>query len=42
MKAKSQVQPDDPRPEYNFGYSTAVRGKYFRRITKGGANVAVL
>ncbi|MGD0008646.1 MAG: hypothetical protein ABSE93_08910 [Terriglobia bacterium] len=42
MKAKSPVQPDDMRPEYDFDYSTAVRGKYYRRITREGANVAVL
>ncbi len=42
MKAKSPVQPDDMRPEYNFDYSTAVRGKYYRRIMREGANVAVL
>ena len=42
MKAKTPVQPDDMRPEYDFDYSTAVRGKYYRRITREGANVAVL
>ena len=30
------------RPEYDFDYSKAVRGKYYRRIFKGGANVVVL
>ncbi len=30
------------RREYNFDYSTAVRGKYYRRIMREGANVAVL
>jgi hypothetical protein len=30
------------RPEYNFDYSTAVRGKYYRRLLKEGAKVAVL
>jgi hypothetical protein len=30
------------RPEYNFDYSKAVRGKYYKRILKEGANVAVL
>jgi len=30
------------RSEYNFDYSTAVRGKYYRRIMREGANVAVL
>jgi len=30
------------RPEYNFDYATAIRGKYYRRLLKEGANVAVL
>jgi hypothetical protein len=30
------------RPEYDFDYSTAVRGKYYRRLLKEGANVVVL
>jgi len=30
------------RSEYNFDYSTAVRGKYYRRLIREGANVAVL
>jgi len=42
MKAKSQVQADELRPEYNFDYSKAVRGKYYRRIMREGANVAIL
>ncbi len=33
---------DKLRPEYNFDYSKAVRGKYYRRILKEGANVVVL
>ncbi len=42
MKAKSRAIPDDMRPEYGFDYSTAVRGKYYRRLLKEGANVVVL
>ena len=42
MKGKTRVQGDDLRPEYNFDYSKAVRGKYYRRIMREGANVAVL
>jgi len=42
MKAKSRTNPDDMRPEYDFDYSMAVRGKYYRRLLKEGANVAVL
>jgi hypothetical protein len=30
------------RPEYEFDYSTAIRGKYYRRLLKEGANVVVL
>lgn len=39
-----RVKPisDDLRPEYTFDYSTAVRGKYYHRILREGANVAVL
>ena len=42
MKAKSPANSDDLRPEYNFDYSTAVRGKYYRRLLREGANVVVL
>jgi hypothetical protein len=42
MKAKNLVTPDDMRAEYDFDYSTAVRGKYYRRLLKEGANVVVL
>ena len=42
MKAKSRSKLDDMRPEYDFDYSTAVRGKYYRRLLKEGANVVVL
>jgi hypothetical protein len=41
-KGKTRVQGDDLRPEYNFDYSKAVRGKYYRRIMREGANVAIL
>ncbi|MCC2641675.1 MAG: uncharacterized protein K0S45_2088 [Nitrospira sp.] len=30
------------RPEYTFDYTTAVRGKYYKRLLKEGANVAVV
>jgi hypothetical protein len=30
------------RAEYNFDYSTAARGRYYRRLLKEGANVVVL
>lgn len=42
MKAKSRATPDDMRSEYDFDYSTAVRGKCYRRLLKEGANVVVL
>lgn len=42
MKAKSGVASDDMRAEYDFDYSKAVRGKYYRRLLKEGANVVVL
>ena len=29
-------------PEYDFDYTKAVRGKYYRRLLKEGANVVVL
>ncbi len=42
MKAKVEVDSDEMRPEYTFDYSKAVRGKYYRRLLKEGANVVVL
>jgi len=42
MKARTRAVAQDMRTEYEFDYSTAVRGKYYRRLLKEGANVAVL
>ena len=42
MKVKSSAAPDGMRREYDFDYSRAVRGKYYRRLLKEGANVVVL
>jgi len=42
MKPKISNVSDDLRPEYNFDYSKGMRGKYFKRMLKEGANVAVL
>ncbi|MDO8957767.1 MAG: hypothetical protein Q7V48_05625 [Deltaproteobacteria bacterium] len=42
MKTKSTNIAEDLRPEYNFDYSKAVRGKYFKRLLEEGANVVVL
>jgi hypothetical protein len=41
MKPKHS-RSDDLRPEYDLDYGKAVRGKYYKRILKEGANVAVL
>lgn len=41
MKRKA-TPPNEMRPEYNFDYSKAVRGKYYKRILKESANIAVL
>ncbi|MCS6288850.1 MAG: hypothetical protein H8K10_07715 [Nitrospira sp.] len=42
MKRKRQTPSDDMRPEYTFDCTTAVRGKYYRRLLKEGANIAAL
>jgi hypothetical protein len=42
MRAKSTTSSGEMRAEYDFDYSKAVRGKYYRRLLKEGANVAVL
>ena len=42
MKAKRKSVTEDLRPEYEFNYATAVRGKYHQRLLKEGANVVVL
>ncbi len=42
MKHKIQGPSDELRPEYDFDYSKAIRGKYYRRLLKEGANVVVL
>jgi hypothetical protein len=41
MKAKAAVS-EDMRAEYDFDYSKAVRGKYYRRLLEEGATVVVL
>jgi hypothetical protein len=33
---------DELRPEYDFDYSNAVRGKYYRRLLDEGSNVVIL
>ena len=42
MKEKRKKSLDELRPEYNFDYSKAVRGKYYRRLLEEGSNVVVL
>jgi hypothetical protein len=42
MKKISKTNADELLPEYDFDYSKAVRGKYYRRLLKEGSNVVVL
>ena len=42
MKDKQKKIMDEMRPEYNFDYSKAVRGKYYKRLLEEGTNVVVL
>jgi len=42
MKTKQRMDRDELRPEYDFDYSKAVRGKYYKRLLQEGANVVVL
>ncbi|MFH1975100.1 MAG: hypothetical protein ABIJ52_06005 [Pseudomonadota bacterium] len=42
MKTKRERNRDELKHEYNFDYSKAVRGKYYRRLLEEGSNVVVL
>jgi len=42
MKVKTQNTRDELRPEYDFDYYKAVRGKYHKRLAVEGANIVVL
>jgi hypothetical protein len=42
MKTKERMDRDELRLEYDFDYSKAVRGKYYKRLLQEGANVIVL
>jgi hypothetical protein len=42
MKAKTIKVKDELRPEYDFDYKKAVRGKYSKRLVEEGANIVVL
>jgi len=39
---KTKNISEELRPEYEFDYSKAVHGKYFKRLLEEGANVVVL
>lgn len=41
MKVKKK-NIDELRPEYDFDYSKAARGKYCRRLLEEGSNVIIL
>jgi hypothetical protein len=42
MKVKTKKAQDELRPEYDFDYSKAVRGKYHKRLMAEGANIVML
>ena len=42
MKTETEKCRDELRAEYNFDYSKAVRGKYYKRLIEEGANIIVL
>ncbi len=42
MKNKHEMDHDELRSEYDFDYSKAVRGKYYKRLLQEGSNVVVL
>ena len=42
MKPKRTNHVAQMRAEYDFDYSRAVRGKYYKRLLKEGSNVVVL
>ena len=42
MKAKTIKVKYELRPEYDFDYKKAVRGKYSKRLVEEGANIIVL
>jgi len=42
MKDKINKKSDELLPEYDFDYSKAVRGKYYRRLIAEGSNVVIL
>jgi hypothetical protein len=42
MKKQTVDPEDDLRPEYDFDFTQGERGRYFKRLLAGGANVVVL
>ena len=42
MSDRGQKESKEMRANYDFDYSTAVRGKHYRRLLKEGTNVVVL
>jgi len=42
MKPKDKTENDTMRPEYDFDYSQAVRGMYYKQLLAEGSNVVVL
>ena len=42
MKTRVKKESDELRPEYDFDYSKATRGKYYKRLLKEGSNIVVL
>jgi hypothetical protein len=42
MKDKKNKAVDELRPEYDFDYSKAVRGKYYQRLLDEGSNIVIL
>ena len=42
MKTKRTARVEQMRPEYDFDYSKAERGRYSKRLLKEGSNVIVL
>ena len=42
MKRKTSNEVAEMRAEYNFDYSKAERGRYYKRLMKEGSNVVVL
>lgn len=42
MKDKEKTSLDELRPEYDFDYSKAVRGKYYQRLLDESSNIVIL